>query len=176
MKEDDLISQAIKDKQTTNSEWEFLGQKLIDGVQIKEVKNMPKDNGYLTEIFRTAWNLDELRLNHVFQVVINPGCISAWHAHKVATDRLFVNIGMMRIALYDGRESSPTNGVVNEFKFGSVRPALLIVPPEVWHGVQNIASSQSAILNLCDHAYSYEDPDHWRLPHDAADIPFSFSD
>jgi dTDP-4-dehydrorhamnose 3,5-epimerase len=110
----------------------------------------------------------------VFQVVLDPGAVSAWHAHATTIDRLFVSTGLMRIVLYDARESSPTFGVLNEFRFGTIRPALVIVPPRVWHGVQNVALAASVVLNLVDRAYDYEDPDHWRVPNGTPEIPFVF--
>ena len=82
--------------------------------------------------------------------------------------------GAVRIVLYDARASSPTHGQLNEFSFGEHRPALLMVPPGVWHGVENLRHEPSALLNLVDEAYSYDDPDHWRLPVDSPRIPFSF--
>jgi dTDP-4-dehydrorhamnose 3,5-epimerase len=48
------------------------------------------------------------------------------------------------------------------------------VPPQVWHGIQNVASTESSVLNLVDRAYAYEDPDHWRIPADSPHIPFKF--
>ena len=36
-------------------------QELIAGVQVKEVKNVIKDNGYLTEIWREDWPLRRRR-------------------------------------------------------------------------------------------------------------------
>jgi dTDP-4-dehydrorhamnose 3,5-epimerase len=55
-----------------------------------------------------------------------------------------------------------------------VRPALVTIPPRVWHAVRNLSSTPSMMLNLTDRAYSYEDPDHWRLPADTDRIPFRF--
>jgi dTDP-4-dehydrorhamnose 3,5-epimerase len=81
---------------------------------------------------------------------------------------------MARIALYDARPDSPTHGVVNEFRFGSLRPALVTVPPRIWHGVQNVGDGVAVVLNLVDRAYDYEDPDHWRVPADSAEIPYRF--
>lgn len=64
---------------------------------------------------------------------------------------------------------------MNEFRFGTVRPALVIVPARVWHGIQNVsATTPTVVLNLVDRAYEYEDPDHWRVPQDAPQIPFKF--
>jgi dTDP-4-dehydrorhamnose 3,5-epimerase len=93
----------------------------------------------------------------------------------VTTDRLFVNHGQILVVLYDAREDSSTFGVLNKFHLGILRPGLLVVPPKVWHGVQNIGEGSSSLLNLVDRAYRYEDPDHWRLPHDTSLIPYRFS-
>jgi dTDP-4-dehydrorhamnose 3,5-epimerase len=49
-----------------------------------------------------------------------------------------------------------------------------VIPSGVWHGVQNLQATESRVLNLVDVAYEYEDPDHWRLPADTAEIPYSF--
>jgi dTDP-4-dehydrorhamnose 3,5-epimerase len=51
---------------------------------------------------------------------------------------------------------------------------LLIIPPGVFHGVQNISSQPAVLLNLVDKAYQYEAPDHWRLPLDTDKIPYRF--
>jgi dTDP-4-dehydrorhamnose 3,5-epimerase len=166
---------ATKARQTITADWQFTTQQLIAGVAVKEVKNVPTGYGFLTEIFREEWGLDSLPVGQVFQAVLRPGGISAWHAHECTTDRLFVNTGLVHIVLYDGREFSPTCGTINEFRLGSLRPALIVVPPKVWHGIHNISDETSSTLNLVDRAYRYEDPDHWRLPPDSPQIPYRFS-
>ena len=165
-----------RDAQSITAEWEFTTQKLIDGVALKEIKSVPKASGSLTEVFRRDWGLDELPVDQVFQVRLKPGAISAWHAHEVTTDRLFVNHGLIQIVLYDSRPGSPTRGMVNEFKLGGIRPGLVVIPPKVWHGIRNINSGDSLILNLVDQAYNYENPDHWRVPQDSPEVPFSFEE
>jgi dTDP-4-dehydrorhamnose 3,5-epimerase len=169
------FADAIKDTQTITARWSPYDRRLIDGVTVHEVLNVPKNNGYLTEVFRTDWMRGmNVTVDQVFQVTLEAGGISAWHAHGRTIDRLFVNQGMMRVVLYDSREESPTRGLLNEFRFGSVRPALIVIPPQVWHGIQNVASTESSVLNLVDRAYDYEDPDHWRVPADSPHIPFKF--
>jgi len=170
-----LIEGAQKDAQSMTADWTQVGQRLIDGVQIREVRNVIKNNGYLTEIYRREWFADELaEVDQVFQVMLKPGGISAWHTHELTTDRLFVNAGTIKIVLYDGREDSPTYGLINEFRASELRPQLIIVPPKVWHGVQNISAEPALLLNLVDQAYQYEDPDHWRIPADTPAIPYRF--
>ena len=169
-----LIEGCAKDNPNITPDWEPR-QQLIEGVKVKEIKNVPKENGFLTEIFRADWGLDDGRVGQVFQVILSPGRVSAWHAHQLTTDRLFASQGLIKMVLFDARVGSPTHNLVNEFRIGTVRPALLIIPPGVWHGAQNISQEPSCLINLVDRAYTYEDPDHWRLPIDTPKIPYSFS-
>jgi dTDP-4-dehydrorhamnose 3,5-epimerase len=168
-----VLPKAVKDQQSITSDWEVT-QPLIDGVRVKEVRHVPKNNGYLTEIWREEWDLDSLPVKQVFQVFVNPGGVSAWHTHLKTTDRLFINQGLVKIVLYDARKTSPTHKRLNVFRFGTMRPALVIVPPGVWHGVENISDQPSLILNMVDEPYQYEDPDHWRLSPDTNEIPYRF--
>lgn len=169
-----MIDGATKDRQSITSDWTPL-IKLIDGVRVREVKNVPKRNGVLTEVFRFDWNLDDGIVQQVFQTTLAPGALSAWHTHQYTTDRLFVSQGALTIVLFDAREKSPSHGCINELRFGALRPALVVVPPGVWHGVQNTGDAPGLILNLVDRAYQYENPDHWRLPPDTPKIPYSFA-
>jgi dTDP-4-dehydrorhamnose 3,5-epimerase len=169
-----LLDDATRDTQTTDADWNPVTRRLIDGVVMRDVRNVLKSNGLLTEIFRRDWFDDEVRVDQVFQVIVESHGVSAWHAHEQAVDRLFVTEGRMRIVLYDAREDSPTFGLVNDLIVGLHRPALVIVPPKVWHGVQNLLDRPSALLNLPDRAYRYDAPDHWRVPSDTDRIPYRF--
>ena len=168
-----FIAGATQDEQSITRDWQPL-QPLIEGVRVREVRPVPKDNGVLTEIWRADWAVDDLPVAQVFQNLLQPGGISGWHVHRSTTDRIFVNSGLMKLVLHDARTASPTFGRINEFRLGDVRPALVLVPPGVWHAVQNLASEPSRLLNLVDQSYAYEDPDHWRLPLDAPQIPYRF--
>ena len=85
-----MIEGATKDKQSITADWVFT-QELIDGVRVREVKNVPVMYGVLTEVFRRDWALEEGTVDQVFQVTLFPGAVLAWHAHQLTTDRLFVN-------------------------------------------------------------------------------------
>lgn len=165
---------AARDAQSVTADWEPL-QPPIAGVVVREVRNVMKDNGYLTEIWREDWQLDALDVAQVFQVVLQPAAISAWHVHQHATDRLFANHGQLKIVLFDARAGSPTERRINVFRCGTARPMLIVVPPGVWHGVQNVGAIPASLVNLPDRAYAYEAPDHWRLPSDTAQVPYSFA-
>jgi dTDP-4-dehydrorhamnose 3,5-epimerase len=157
-------------------DWNLIGSTSIDGVVVKEIRNVIMGSGVLTEIYRAEWKLDDKPVMQVFQRLLEPGEITAWHAHAVTTDRLFCGTGRILLALYDGRKKSPTFGTVWTRLLGSERPALVVVPPGIWHGVQALGSVQAIVINAVDKPYSYEDPDHWRISPDSPEIPFKFGD
>lgn len=163
-----------KDTQSITRDWQPSDLQLIHGVQVRESRNVVKGNGLLTEMYRRDWLDNGPPVDQVFQVVVNPGGLTAWHAHGLTTDHLFALTGSLLIVLYDGRRDSPTCGRINEFRCGLVRPMLILVPPGVWHGVQNIGPEPAILINMVDRAYQYEDPDHWRLSADTDQIPYRF--
>ena len=169
---DGALDGCVQDRQSVTRDWQPM-QALIDRVRVREVKNVAKDNGYLTEVWRAEWDA-EATVAQVFQALLEPQGISAWHVHQRATDRLFANYGLLKIVLFDARAGSPTERRINVFRCGTVRPMLIVVPPGVWHGVQNLGPTPALLLNLPDRAYDYELPDHWHLPPDTDRIPYAF--
>jgi dTDP-4-dehydrorhamnose 3,5-epimerase len=172
----DWMARGIQDQQTVTADWLPVGSPAIEGVIVKEIRAIPTSTGALTEVWRSEWQLDALPVDQVFQRSIEPGGVTGWHAHAFTTDRLFCAAGRVRLSLYDGRRSSRSYGNLWHRVFGLERPVLVVVPPGVWHGVAGLGSSPALIINLVDRAYSYESPDHWRLPPDTPLIPYSLID
>ncbi len=169
-----LLEGALRDQQSITTDWQPARPSLIDGVELVDIKNVIKNNGYLTEICRSSWLGENTVVDQVFQVALWPGGLSAWHTHEHTTDRLFVTLGTLKIVLYDARSDSSTFGQINEFRVSHVRPQLIIVPPKVYHGVQNIGPDTALLLNMVDRAYQYESPDHYRLDSTTDQIPYRF--
>ena len=161
-----------KDPQLVRSDWTEVGDGGIEGVVAFQMANVLTDNGYLTEIWRPDWVLDGQPVGQVFQRVLQPGAASGWHVHATTLDRLFCSVGRLRVALFDGRLDSPTHGLVADYRLGRERPATIVIPPGVWHGVRNIGTEPASLLNVVDVAYDYDDPDHYRLPLDTPSIPY----
>ncbi|MDO9023579.1 dTDP-4-dehydrorhamnose 3,5-epimerase family protein [Zwartia sp.] len=170
-----LLQAATKDQQSITKDWKPSQPSLIHGVTVREINAVLTDYGHLNEVFRTEWHPKNDRVDQIFVSTFQSGGLSAWHAHGETTDRLFVVAGQMRVVLYDSRTDSPTFGKINEIKLGSHRPSLLVIPPKVWHGVQNYLNNPAILINAVDHAYCYENPDHYRLASDSTTIPYSFS-
>jgi dTDP-4-dehydrorhamnose 3,5-epimerase len=164
----------LRDGQSVTPDWAAVRPPPIDGVAINEARPVVKGNGLVTEIFRTDWFEGVAHVDQVFQVLLLARGISAWHAHAQATDRLFVSEGFVRLMLFDSRPDAVSCGRLMELLLSGRRPQLVVVPPRVWHGVENLSDEPATILNLPDRAYQYAEPDHWRLPIDTDQIPYRF--
>lgn len=168
-----MLPGAKKDDQLITSSWQKI-QEIIEGVHLHEVLHVPRDHGVITEVFRPEWDPTGQPVVHIYQSRLFPGALGAWSCHAQSTDRLFVNQGHVKIVLYDARKDSKSHGMVNEFHTGDTRPFLLVIPPGVWHGLQNLGSSEALVLNFPTRPYNYEDPDHYRLSYDTPEIPYSW--
>ena len=91
--------------------------------------------------------------------------------HDRKTDHLFVVAGHLQAVLYDDRDGSPTRGKLDVLHLSPMRPTLLVIPPHVWHGLQNLEATTSTFVNYFDEQYAYDNPDDWRLPADTERSP-----
>ncbi len=168
------IAVPEKEKQRVTSDWKPVID-LIDGVRVREFKNVTSDHSYVSEYFRDDWSFCERPIAHIVHVNLNPGALTAWHMHKTKWDNIVCPSGMIKLVLCDGRKESSTYRMVNEFNMSPLRPIVVGFPPGVWHGFQNLMSSErSSFMNMSDAAYDYENPDEWRLPLDTPEIPYKF--
>jgi dTDP-4-dehydrorhamnose 3,5-epimerase len=168
-----MLPGARKDGQQVTSTWQKVAP-AIGGVVAHEVLHVLRDHGVITENYRSAWDSTGLPVTHVYQSRLFPGAIGAWSCHATSIDRLFVNQGHVKVVLFDDRDDSSTRGLLMELHVGDARPTFLIVPPGVWHGLHNLGASDALMLNFPTSAYDYEDPDHYRLPFDTDQIPYSW--
>jgi dTDP-4-dehydrorhamnose 3,5-epimerase len=175
MDQDWALTDMVPRGQSVTSDWEIVDQPAIEGVAVHEIRSVPTSYGHLSEVWRADWGFDGEGVGQVFASSIEPGAVTAWHAHAATIDRLSVVTGQLLIVLYDGRRSSATYGAINEWRTGAVRRSLLVVPPGVWHGVKNEGAQPAVLLNAVDRAYSYDGPDHWSVASDSPSIPYDLS-
>lgn len=168
-----MFQYAKKDLPTSSPNW-ALQSPTIEGLQIREVKNIITGNGHTVEVFREDWGLHDLTIRHAIAVTLAGGAISAWHAHKKQTDHIMVISGSMQTVFFDAREDSPTYQQISVYNLSALRPALAVIPPGVFHGFHNRSAQAAVFNNLFDVQYNYADPDEYRLPYDTDLIPFKF--
>jgi dTDP-4-dehydrorhamnose 3,5-epimerase len=166
------ITSAVKDAPHVTPDW-TIARELIEGVQLREVRNIVTANGFTTEVHREDWGIVG-SVEQIIHVALRGHAISAWHMHDRKTDHLFVVAGHLRAVLYDDRDGSPTRGKLDVLHLSPMRPTLLVIPPHVWHGLQNLEATTSTFVNYFDEQYAYDNPDDWRLPADTEEIPYRF--
>jgi dTDP-4-dehydrorhamnose 3,5-epimerase len=81
---------------------------------------------------------------------------------------------MIKLAMYDPREDSPTYKEVNEFYLGIHNPLFVQIPRGVYHGWMCVSSEEAIVVNVPTEVYDREDPDEFRLDPHQNDIPYDW--
>ncbi|MHB8173006.1 MAG: dTDP-4-dehydrorhamnose 3,5-epimerase family protein [Nitrospirota bacterium] len=147
---------------------------MIDGVKVKKLRVIPDERGRLMEVLR-ADDPEFIRFGQMYVTTAYPGVTKAWHYHKKQTDNFCCVKGMMKVVLYDDREGSQTMGEVNEFFMGEHNQIMLQIPPFVWHGFKCISDTEAMVLNCSTEPYDAANPDEFRRPAHANDIPYDWA-
>jgi len=147
---------------------------MIDGVKVTPRKPIPDERGCLMELMRSD-DEDFEKFGQVYMTTAYPGVVKAWHYHKKQTDNFICIRGMMKVALYDAREDSPTHGEVNQFFMGERNPIRLRIPRGVYHGFKCIGEEEAVIINVPTELYNRAQPDEYRAPAHDPSIPYDWS-
>jgi dTDP-4-dehydrorhamnose 3,5-epimerase len=178
MTPDDVLEQvaraAAKDSPTVDAQSKELPA-VIDGVVLERLHLHADHRGSLTEVVDVDRPFWDQPVVYAYEFTIRPNRIKGWGMHDLQTDRYVITNGKVRVALFDGREDSPTCGRTAQFFFTDATPGLLRIPPGVWHADQNWGEVDARIINFPTHAYNPDAPDKHRIdPHSGA-IPFDWS-
>jgi dTDP-4-dehydrorhamnose 3,5-epimerase len=145
----------------------------IDGVAIKQLRVIPDERGRLMEMLRSDDEVFE-KFGQSYVTTTYPGVVKAWHMHKKQNDNVVCVRGMIKLALYDGREGSSTKGEVMEIFLGEHRPILVHIPKEVYHGWKCVSEYEAYVVNTPTELYNHDEPDEFRLPFDTDEIPYDW--
>lgn len=99
--------------------------------------------------------------------VVFPGVIKAWHRHKHQTDYWMVLMGEAKVGLYD-----PEKGEARAIHVGEHNPAVIAIPPGIWHGMTALGGKPCGLLYYVTRKYDPAAPDEERAPYDA--FPFTW--
>jgi dTDP-4-dehydrorhamnose 3,5-epimerase len=147
---------------------------MIEGVKTKKLRVIPDERGRLMEILRCDDDLFT-KFGQIYLTTAMPGVVKGWHYHKIQTDNFAVVYGMIKVALYDDRENSPTRGKVEEYFLGVHNPMLLQIPPMVFHGFKCVSEHEALLINIPSEPYNHKSPDEFRVdPHDN-NIPYKWA-
>jgi dTDP-4-dehydrorhamnose 3,5-epimerase len=147
--------------------------KMIDGVKTKKLKVIPDERGRLMEILRNDEDMFT-RFGQVYMTTNYPEIVKAWHYHKLQDDNVCCLIGMIKLVIYDDRDSSTTKGEINEFIIGTHNPMLIKIPAGCYHGWKCISENESIVVSIPTEAYNYKEPDEYRLDAHLCKIPYKW--
>jgi len=144
---------------------------MIDGVRVHPLRKIPDERGVIMPMLRADAPHFE-RFGEIYFSGVYPGAIKAWHLHRHMTLAYAVVVGMIKLALYDPREASPTRGQVQELFLGEQHYCLVQVPPGIWNGFKGYGTHMAVVANCATHPH---DPDEVvRLDPFSPDIPYAW--
>ena len=143
---------------------------------IQDVRVIPlavhtDDRGYLVEMIRNTGGGEPHAIAHQFgQVYLvgnaARGTVRAFHKHAELWDWFFISHGSAKFVLKDDRQDSPTFGAMMTVVTGERNPALIVVPPGVYHGWMSL-EDDTQLISVASHVYNRERPDEMRIPPDS---------
>jgi dTDP-4-dehydrorhamnose 3,5-epimerase len=146
---------------------------VIEGVQVKRLVKHVDERGYLMELLRRDDEIFE-GFGQAYVALNYPGVVRAWHYHKKQDDYFVAVKGTVKVALFDAREDSPTQGQVEEFFLGEGNDIVLKIPKGVMHGYKTVGTEPSLLLNFPSEPYDRQQPDEYRLPWNSDRIPYDW--
>ncbi len=146
---------------------------MIQGVEIKNLKVITDNRGFLMEMLRCDDPIFE-KFGQVYLSVCNPNIVKGWHYHKKQVDHFVIVKGNAKVVMYDLREGSPTKGEVQEVFMGENNPILLKIPTFVLHGMTPADNNPIYLVNCPTLPYEYKNPDEFRVDFKSKDVPYNW--
>ena len=166
-----ILDGVRKDDQLVTPEGKPLALQ-VDGVLFRPAITHADELGSLTEIFSNGWSFTDSPVVHIYEVTVRPGQIKGWVVHSTYDDRLYFANGCAKVAFYDARKDSRTEGLVAVRYVGSHDRGLLVIPRGVYHAIRNVGAADLTFINLPTRAYDYANPDKYRLSPETPAIPY----
>jgi dTDP-4-dehydrorhamnose 3,5-epimerase len=162
-----------KDPQLVTPDGKVVGP-TIEGVVVRRTNTLVDERGEIFELYNPAWGVMDAPLVYAYHILIRPGKVKGWVYHELQEDRLVPLSGAVRIVLYDMRQGSPTQGVVQEINISERNRAMVVIPRLVVHAVQNIGHEDASFINMPTRPYDHANPDKFRIDLNSGQIPYEF--
>jgi dTDP-4-dehydrorhamnose 3,5-epimerase len=150
---------------------------MIQGVEIKKLKVIKDDRGFLMEIMRADDKIFQ-KFGQVYITFCKYRVAKAWHYHKLQDDYFVCLQGKALVGLYDARKNSKTYGKTMRFILSAPeekgKHILLKIPKGVVHGFTALTKKGAKILNIPTKVYNYKKPDEYRIPWNSKEIHFKW--
>jgi len=150
---------------------------MIRGLEIKKLKVIRDNRGFLMEILRSDEKIFR-KFGQVYLTFCKYGVAKAWHYHRLQDDYFVCLEGKILVGLYDTRKSSKTYGKIARFILVAPeengRHIVLKIPKGIVHGFTALTKKGAKILNIPTKVYNYKKPDEYRIAWNSDRIPFKW--
>jgi len=146
-------------------------KKNISGIKILKKNIITDDRGKILHMMRIDDDNFQ-RFGEIYFSYVNPSQIKAWHIHKKMTLNYVAAYGKIKLVLYDDREISPTNGMVQEIILSNDNHLLVSIPPMIWNGFCSADDNLAVLANCSDIPHDKEEID--RLPFNDSKFPYDW--
>lgn len=119
---------------------------MIDGVKIIPLKQFPDERGCVKHMLRCDDPHFE-KFGEIYFSTVYPGVVKGWHYHREMALNYAVISGMIKLVLYDSRETSPTRYKIQDICIGEQNYVLVHVPPQVWNGFIGLGTKEAIVAN-----------------------------
>ena len=146
--------------------------KNIDGVVVRPLTKIPDERGTIMHGVRKDNMLNEF--GEVYFKKLYSGVVNGWHIHETLILNFICIFGMIKLVLYDMREHSPTNGLLQELFIGEDNYCMVHIPPGIANGSKGINIPYSIMVNVASEAH---DPNttYVRINPHSGEIPYDWA-
>lgn len=145
----------------------------IDGLVVEPLKRVENDRGHLMEVCSSAVAGSPV-FAQVYVTFTRNGVVKAWYRHHKQIDQIAVLSGAVKVVACDSREASPTFGRVAELSLDDESPALVRIPPGLWHGFQAVAPAGVTLIHVNSEPYRESAHDEEQIPANSPLIPYTW--
>ncbi|MDA2932754.1 dTDP-4-dehydrorhamnose 3,5-epimerase family protein [Acidobacteria bacterium AH-259-D05] len=143
---------------------------MIQDVLVVPLRQIPDERGKIMHMLRADDDHFE-KFGEIYFSVSYPGVIKGWHMHTRQTQNYAVVWGMIKLVLYDPRESSSTKGEVQELFIGEDNYSLVRIPPGIYNGYKAYGVKPALVANCATEPHDPAemerfDPFDPRIPYD----------
>jgi len=143
-------------------------------VNIISLKKVITERGHLMEVQRCD-DSHCLDFGQAYVTMTKPGVVRAWYRHQDQVDQIALVKGGLLLVLFDSREDSPTFQSLQEIRISEDAPALVQIPPGIWHGFQVFGEEETYLLHLNTRPFDFDHPDEERLAPDDPSILYRWT-
>jgi len=144
----------------------------IKGIKITPLKIIYDHRGSVMHMLRNDSKVFE-KFGEIYFSTVTKNGIKAWHLHKEATLNYVCVRGIVKLVLFDDRNSSSTKGKYQELILSPKNYFLVTIPPNIWNGFKNLDNEESIIANCLN--IPHDEKEMVRESHDSKSFNFDWS-